>query len=357
MHSRRIAFSSMVIGSVVFSLSIYCQSGTAQRIDPSVAGLATATTSGPVEVSVDDVEVNTSASADNGTIRILRSTKKSDVNRFISWAFPVYHAKGTSLLPYIVTAAQAEGGSASWADFSTPKVKPKKDPGEKEGPPQDFTAFISRFGENDLAALDIGLRGPRLTKMQVAEKPLESQVYAVLVARAAKELGLPLPPNFDLADLDSSAAPTGYIQVVCPYAQLPYLAYLMYTLDHSELNQPPGQGGSSGLFYSSFRLHNRKAAEVADLLKKSGIAGSVTVDPQSNTITIQDTDINVQLASHAIQFYDVPVPQVEIALTECEMENGDDSVLGLEWDAWKRALGGNLSAEGAKLTSVARSIL
>jgi type II secretory pathway component GspD/PulD (secretin) len=45
-----------------------------------------------------------------------------------------------------------------------------------------------------------------------------------------------------------------------------------------------------------------------------------------------------------IQFYDVPAPQLEVEVLIIELTELDQTVLGLDWDAWKTALSGSAAA-------------
>lgn len=136
---------------------------------------------------------------------------------------------------------------------------------------------------------------------------------------------------------ESLAAPgSSYLQVVAPEFQIPHLRRLVAALDQENIRS------ESGVRFNHLRVANRDAAEVAGILESTVLSdvGRVSVDSLTNTLYVEDAISDSERALVTAAFYDVPPPQVEIRVQIVEIEGNDDSVLGLEWDAWKATLTG-----------------
>lgn len=385
---------------------------------------------------VQDFEFHKSVDPLTDTVKFLNSTKKEEVNRFVTWAFPLFKAKAEDVLPYVKNAVEREGGRAATIALLTEEPDPcakcgprpcncDSNPKPKPSPPPLPSAF-EHFSEEAFACDPAtgGIRPPTNDSSAHAISPYRSRAL-----RAAAEASLLMTPSsvageehlFDrglrtasrpvaeehalagltFADvlettiglliersratnksyliemaIDKDAKPNGFIQVVCPEFQIPYIYQLVQQLDRPTLKPPtpvskeytivrdkdgneriemkekPSEGAGAA-YFKSIRIKHRRASEIARVLRgnNSPIPGAETVfpivddvfsDEQTNTITVRATQReNIVRALAAIEYYDVPIPQVEISVTVCEFQSTDESKIGLEWDAWKRALGGS----------------
>lgn len=119
-------------------------------------------------------------------------------------------------------------------------------------------------------------------------------------------------------------------------AQMPTIEAAIQTLD------TPGFQNAYGLTRRAFRVQHRLASELAPLLARTRLSnqGRVVADDRTNTIYFDDSDSVVKSAESFLAFYDVPTPQVEFDIRIVEIREGDGGRLGLDWDAWKRSVGG-----------------
>ncbi len=99
---------------------------------------------------------------------------------------------------------------------------------------------------------------------------------------------------------------------------------------------------STGLMQYHYRMRYRRASEVAAILEQTILMpeSKATADDVSNTLYIADTAGYAARNIATAQFYDVPPPQVEFEVLAVEIEEADADKLGVDWDAWKRSVGG-----------------
>ncbi|MBN1902948.1 hypothetical protein JW926_16615 [Candidatus Sumerlaeota bacterium] len=128
-----------------------------------------------------------------------------------------------------------------------------------------------------------------------------------------------------------------FLQVVAPEFQIPYIEEMIRTLDL------PGMESSEGDVKYNYRLLYRKAEDISDIIENTSLSGEGEVyhDKKTNSVWIKDSVSDFKKDLATLKFYDVPIPQVALDLEVVEMENADDKSLGINWDAWKNAIGGS----------------
>lgn len=133
-----------------------------------------------------------------------------------------------------------------------------------------------------------------------------------------------------------------WIQVNVPEFQLSYFDDAVAAYDVEGFASIPGD------IRFSYRTKYRSAVEVADFIRATVISGDgfIKGDGTTNTIYVNDSPSDFRRVLAQIQFYDVPAPQVDVEVTLLELTNVDQTSLGLDWDAWKSSVSGNLDLTG-----------
>jgi type II secretory pathway component GspD/PulD (secretin) len=128
-----------------------------------------------------------------------------------------------------------------------------------------------------------------------------------------------------------------FIQVVAPEFQIPYIEEMIRTLDL------PGMESSEGDVKYNYRLLYRNAEDISDIIENTSLSGEGEIyhDKKTNSVWIKDSVSDFKKDLATLKFYDIPIPQVALDLEVIEMENINDKSLGLNWEAWKNAIGGS----------------
>jgi type II secretory pathway component GspD/PulD (secretin) len=136
-----------------------------------------------------------------------------------------------------------------------------------------------------------------------------------------------------------------FIQVVTTRDQMPSVVETIQTLDL------PGVTSSAGDTHYHQRMKYRRASEVANVIASTVLSGegAVFADDVTNTLYIEDSQSDGERDVITAEFYDVPPPQVEFEVLAVEIEEDDAGDLGLDWTAWKRALGGQFQVAGSRI--------
>ncbi len=141
-------------------------------------------------------------------------------------------------------------------------------------------------------------------------------------------------------------APLSWIQVNVPEFQIPYIDQAVKAYD------VPGFASIPGDIKFSYRTRYRDASDIAAHIRSTTLSpdGLILADSDTNTIYVQDSPSDFKRVLSQIQFYDIPVPQIDIEVTIIELTKVDQTSLGLDWDAWKTALAGSgsLSADNIR---------
>ena len=134
-----------------------------------------------------------------------------------------------------------------------------------------------------------------------------------------------------------------YITVITTEKQMPSVLKMIETFDL------PGFKSDQGDTKSSLRVRYRRASELAAILKHDGMlspVGKSFADDITNTLFVYDTAAETVGQLAHVEFYDVPAPQVSFDIQVLEVRENDAGKLGLDWEAWKRSLGGQTGMTG-----------
>lgn len=106
----------------------------------------------------------------------------------------------------------------------------------------------------------------------------------------------------------------------------------------------PGTVSSQGRSRVAVRTRYRRASEIATLLRATRLSslGRVVADDATNTLYFDDSAYVSKATQKYLRFYDVPQPQIEFDVQIIEVREDDAGKLGLDWDAWKRTVGGQV---------------
>ena len=132
-------------------------------------------------------------------------------------------------------------------------------------------------------------------------------------------------------------APGGLMVVICPEYQLESLRQLARDLDRPGVNSAPGSR------YTYYRMKHRSATDPglrSSLALWVGPQGVLLPDVETNSLLIFDAPTSADDAEQAlVEFLDVPLEQVEVAVTIYEISVRNDAALGLDFEAWKNGPG------------------
>lgn len=133
-----------------------------------------------------------------------------------------------------------------------------------------------------------------------------------------------------------------FIQVVTTEAQMPSVIRTIKALDLPDVKSSVGDARYA------IRMKYRAASEVADVIANTYLSGEgkVFADDITNTLYIQDSVSDSVGDLAYAEFYDVPAPQIDFEVQIIEVSEADAGKLGLDWDAWKRSLGGQITKSG-----------
>jgi type II secretory pathway component GspD/PulD (secretin) len=138
------------------------------------------------------------------------------------------------------------------------------------------------------------------------------------------------------------SSPKQFLVVTTTRLQMPSIERAIGELDVN------GYLARQGLGRRGIRIQYRKASEVGEALLATRLSAlaDVFADDQTNTLYFDDTPYVAESAMRYVKFLDVPVPQVEFDLQIIEVREDDSAKLGLDWDAWKRTIGGQFAFSG-----------
>ncbi len=120
-----------------------------------------------------------------------------------------------------------------------------------------------------------------------------------------------------------------FLEVVTTPAQMPSILDMIKGLDLPEMKET----GSDPDY--EVRMRYRRASEVAEILEALEVE-NVSFDDSTNTVHFKDSESKLKL----VDFYDVPPLQVQFEIEIIEVREQNAAKLGLDWDAWKRSIGG-----------------
>lgn len=138
------------------------------------------------------------------------------------------------------------------------------------------------------------------------------------------------------------SVPRNFLVVSTTQAQMPSIAALIEALD------VPGLVNSQGVTRKAIRVKYRKASDLAAALRNTRLTtlARVYADDSTNTLYYDDSDYVMQRIDEYVSFFDVPAPQVEFDVQIIEVRQDRSDKLGVDWDAWKRTVGGQVDVTG-----------
>jgi type II secretory pathway component GspD/PulD (secretin) len=106
-----------------------------------------------------------------------------------------------------------------------------------------------------------------------------------------------------------------------------------------------GLVNSQGRVRHAVRVRYRRASDLARVLAgtRAGSQTRLFADDLTNTLYYDDSATVVRALEPYVAFYDIPAPQIEFDIQIIELRESDASRLGLDWDAWKRSIGGQFA--------------
>lgn len=133
-----------------------------------------------------------------------------------------------------------------------------------------------------------------------------------------------------------------FMQIITTESQMPSIVATVKALDL------PGAESSEGDVKAHYRMRYRRASEVASIIASTTLSGEgrVSADDATNTVFIVDSVSDGSRNAVVAEFYDVPSPQVEFEVLAVEISEDNADRLGLDWDAWKTAVGGQIGYTG-----------
>lgn len=213
---------------------------------------------------------------------------------------------------------------------------------------QDEVVTLNRAVDADAESFRILRSGDKaelnryVTKVYRLEHANPFEVLPYLKSAAALEKGCVATAWNPRTD---GSAPLSLIQVNVPEFQIPYLDAAVAAYDVENF------ASIGGDIRFSYRTKYRSATEIADFIRSSSCSGdgSIRSDAATNTLHIQDSPSDFRRVLAQVQFYDVPIPQIDLEVTIVELTEVDDTTLGLDWDAWKTSLSGKGDISATRL--------
>jgi hypothetical protein len=135
-----------------------------------------------------------------------------------------------------------------------------------------------------------------------------------------------------------------YVQAVTAAYQFEDIDELVRAFDR------PGATSHRGGVRRHLRVRHRLASDVAAILRGGVISpeGFVQADDATNTLFVRDSHSDGMRALEVLRFYDVPQRMVEMDIRMIEVDLSDHDRLGLDWEAWKNAVGGFIQVSAAQ---------
>lgn len=134
------------------------------------------------------------------------------------------------------------------------------------------------------------------------------------------------------------------VMVVTTEAQMPYIEELIMGFDR------PGMLSSSGTVNYGLRIQNRLASDVVDVMRITTGAVDLLADDLTNTLYFEDRLSEISADLNIIEFFDVPPLQIQFDIQIIQIVKSDAKKLGLDWDAWKNSLGGEVQLGGNRIS-------
>ncbi len=138
------------------------------------------------------------------------------------------------------------------------------------------------------------------------------------------------------------SAPRYFLVVTTTREQMPGIGETIRALD------VPGLVNRQGSVRRAIRVKYRRASDLGAILKSTRLSkvSKVFADDPTNTLYYDDSEYVANAAEDYVRFFDVPIPQIEFDVRIVEVREDDAGKVGLDWDAWKRTVGGQFDVTG-----------
>jgi len=129
---------------------------------------------------------------------------------------------------------------------------------------------------------------------------------------------------------------------------MPYVDDLIAKLDRpGKIDENGSLINGSGITNSIYYPRYRMASEFVDIAKTVGSSdGNHFVDLQNNIVYWKDSKSDGGSVVKNLQFFDKPIPQIEMTLNIYEVSDDDLKELGIDYISWKNGPGANIFASG-----------
>lgn len=152
----------------------------------------------------------------------------------------------------------------------------------------------------------------------------------------------------DVERLNCKQTKQQFIVVSTGAEMMPYVDDLIAKLDRpGKLDEKgsiiKGTGITNSVYYPRYRM----ATEFKDVAKATGSSDGIHfVDTVNNIVYWKDSVSDGETVLKNLQFFDRPVPQVEMTLNVYEISDDDLKELGIDYISWKNGPGANIFASG-----------
>ncbi|MCX7011774.1 MAG: hypothetical protein NTW86_04280 [Candidatus Sumerlaeota bacterium] len=235
----------------------------------------------------------------------------------------------------LTLALMAQASAPAWSQSQPPQAVNNQDERVNvDAPAPDRDGLLTIFRSGDKTQVN------RYVSQVIELKNAEGLELIPHVLKAVKLEG---GTARALKYADAATGKTRYfLQVVTTERQMPSI------IDSIKAIDLPGITSSEGELNYAVRMRYRRASEVAQIVGNTSLSGDgqVFADDISNTVWIFDSQSDGKRDQAFIDFFDVPPPQVEFDLEAVEVSEDKAGKVGLDWEAWKRSLGGQIEITG-----------
>jgi len=155
-------------------------------------------------------------------------------------------------------------------------------------------------------------------------------------------------PESSVERLNCKPTKQQFLVVATGEEMMPYVDDLIAKLDRpGKIDESGSLIKGSGITNSVYYPRYRMAKEFVDIAKTVGSSdGSHFVDLQNNVVFWKDSKSDGDTVVKNLQFFDRPIPQVEMTLNVYEVSDDDLKELGIDYISWKNGPGANIFASG-----------
>jgi len=133
----------------------------------------------------------------------------------------------------------------------------------------------------------------------------------------------------------------GYLVVICPEYQLPYLREQAEQMDRPKLNSAPG---SKYIYYPMKHRNIADPGFLATVAMYQDVNGALIPDVETNSVLIFGAPAGSEYVEEVLaNTLDKPLSQVQIAVKIYEVDVNNDGTLGLDNISWKNTYGQDMA--------------